>query len=33
MGDDQNDAQLMGTWSDHDMFVLLKSHQGQTSQA
>jgi hypothetical protein len=33
MDDSQNEAQLMGTGSDHGTFVLLKSHQGHTSQA
>jgi hypothetical protein len=33
MDDSQNEAQLMGTGSDHATFVLLKSHQGHTSQA
>jgi len=29
----QNEAQLIGTGSDHGTFVLLNSHQGHTSQA
>jgi hypothetical protein len=33
MDDHQNEAQLMGAWSDHGTFVLLKSHPGQASQA
>ena len=33
MDDSQNEAQLMGTGSDHGTFVLLKSHQEHTSQA
>jgi hypothetical protein len=33
MDNSQNEAQLMGTVSDHGTFVLLKSHQGHTSQA
>jgi hypothetical protein len=33
MDDSQNEAQLMGIGSDHGTFVLLKSHQGHTSQA
>jgi hypothetical protein len=33
MDDSQNKAQLIGTGSDHGTFVLLKSHQGHTSQA
>jgi hypothetical protein len=33
MDDSQNEAQLMGTRSDHCTFVLLKSHKGHTSQA
>ena len=32
MDDSQNEAQLMGAGSDHGTFVLLKSHQGHTSQ-
>jgi hypothetical protein len=32
MDDSQNEAQLMGAESDHGTFVLLKSHQGHTSQ-
>jgi hypothetical protein len=33
MDDSQNEAQLMGTGSDHGTFVMLKPHQGHTSQA
>jgi hypothetical protein len=33
MDDSQNEAQLIGTGSDHGTCVLLKSHQGHTSQA
>ena len=33
MDDIQNEAQLMGTGSDHGIFILLKSHHGHTSQA
>jgi hypothetical protein len=33
MDDSQNEAQLMGTGFYHGTFVLLKSHQGHTSQA
>jgi len=32
MDGSQNEAQLMGAGSDHGTFVLLKSHQGHTSQ-
>jgi hypothetical protein len=32
MDDSQNEPQLMGTGSDPGTFVLLKSHQGHTSQ-
>jgi hypothetical protein len=31
--DSQNEAQLMSTGTDDGTFVLLKSHQGNTSQA
>jgi hypothetical protein len=32
MDDSQKEAQLMAGGSDHGTFVLLKSHQGHTSQ-